>query len=85
MPDVEDFDNFFGGAVHNHVRLTDKLAGSKYFSGAAEAGEGGQLLDPVNNSLSEIPCSGGIVLLDIPNGGFKFVSRFGCPPNSSHA
>jgi hypothetical protein len=42
------------------------------------------LFNAVNNRLSDIPGSGGIVLLDVFNGGFKLVSRFGCPPNLSH-
>jgi hypothetical protein len=28
VPDVQDFDNFFSGAVHNDVRRADKFAGS---------------------------------------------------------
>ena len=84
MPDVQDFDNFFGGTVHNHVRRTDEFAGSLHFSGSAKAGEGCQLFNAVDNRLSDIPGSGGIVLLDVFNSGFKLVSRFGCPPNLSH-
>ena len=84
MPDVQDFDNLFRGTVHNDVRRDDKFAGSIYLSGSAKAGEGGQLFNAVDNRLSDIPGSGGIVLLDVFNGGFKLVGRFGRPPNLSH-
>ena len=84
MPDVQDFDNLFGRTVHNDVRRADKLAGSLHLSGAAKAGEGCQLFNAVDNRLSDVLSSGGIVLLDVLNGGFKLVSRFGCPPNLSH-
>jgi hypothetical protein len=85
VPDVQDFDNLFGRTVHNDVRRADKLAGSLHLSGAAKAGEGCQLFNAVDNRLSDVLSSGGIVLLDVLNGGFKLVSRFGCPPNLSHA
>jgi hypothetical protein len=81
---VQDFDNLIVGTVHNDIRRADKLACSLHLSVSAEAGEGCQLFNAVNNRLSDIPCSGGIVLLDGSNGGFKLVSRFGCPPNLSH-
>jgi len=84
VPDVEDFDNLFSGTIHNDVRRADNLAGSLYLARAAKAGEGCKLLNAVDNPLSCIPGSGGIVLLDVYNGGFKLVSRFGCPPNLSH-
>jgi hypothetical protein len=34
--------------------------------------------------LSDIPASGGIVLLDVFNSGFKFVGGFDRPPNAPH-
>jgi len=40
VPDVQDFDNFFGGTEHNHIRRADEFAGSLHFSGPAKAGEG---------------------------------------------
>ena len=81
VPDVQDFDNFLGGTVHNHVRGADEFAGSLHFSGSAKAGEGCQLFNAVDNCLSDIPGCGRIVLLDAFNSGFKLVGRFGCPPN----
>ena len=85
VPDVQDFDNFFGGTVHNNVRRADELAGSLHFSGSAKAGEGCQLLfNAVDNRLGDIPGCGWIVLLDAFNGGFKLVGCFGCPPNEPH-
>ena len=84
VPDVQDFDNFFGGTVHNHVRRGDEFAGSLHFSGSAKAREGCQLFNAVDNRLSDIPGCGWIVLLDTFNGGFKLVGRFGCPPNQPH-
>jgi hypothetical protein len=77
VPDVQDFDDLFGGAVHNDIRRADKLAGSLHLSESAKAGEGCQLFNVVDNRLGDIPGSGGIVLLDVFNGGFKLVSRFG--------
>jgi hypothetical protein len=41
VPDVQDFDSFFGATVHNHVRRNNEFAGSLHFSGPAKAGEGG--------------------------------------------
>jgi len=84
VPDAQDFDDLFGGTVHNDVRRADKLASSLHLSGSAKAGEGCQLFNAVDNRLSNIPGSRGIVLLDVFNGGFKLVSGFGCPPNLSH-
>src|ERR1019366_9470421 len=69
VPDVQDFDNFFGGTVHNNVRRADEFAGAFHFSGSAKAGEGCQLFNAVDNRLSDIPGCGWIVLLDAFNGG----------------
>jgi hypothetical protein len=85
VPDVQDFDNLFGGTVHNDVRRADKLAGSLHLSGTAKAGEGCQLFNAVDNRLCNISSSSGIVLLDVFHSGFKLVGRFGGPPNLSHA
>jgi hypothetical protein len=84
VPDVQDFDDLFGGTVHNGVRRADKLAGSLHLTRSAKAGEGCKLLNSVENPLSGIPASGGIVLLDVFNRGLELVSRLGCPPNPSH-
>jgi hypothetical protein len=84
VPDVQDFDNFFSGTVHNDIRRADKLAGSPHLSGAAKAREGCQVFNAVNNRLSDVPGSSGIVLLDAFHSGFKLIGRFGCPPNLSH-
>lgn len=81
---MQDFDNFFGGTVHNNVRRADKLTGSPHLAGSAKAGEGCELFNAANNCLGDIPGSSGIVLLDMFDGGFKLVSRFGCPTNLSH-
>jgi hypothetical protein len=81
---VQDLDNLFGGTVHNDVRRADKLASPLHLSGSAKAGERCQLLNAADNRLSDIQGNGGIVLLDVLNGGFKLVSRSGCPPNLSH-
>ena len=84
MPDVQDLDSLFVGTVHNHVRRADNLAGSLYFSGPAKTREECQLFNAVDNRLSNIPGSGGIVLHDAYNSGFKLVRRFGGPPNLPH-
>ena len=84
VPDVQDFDNFFGVPVHNDVRRTDEFAGSLHFSGSSKAGEGCQLFNAVDNRLTDVPGSSGIVLQDAFHGGFKLIGRFGCPPNPSH-
>lgn len=74
VPDVQDFDNFFGVPVHNDVRRADEFAGSLHLSGSAKAGEGRQLFDAVDNCLRDSPRSGWIVLLDVCNSGFKLVA-----------
>jgi hypothetical protein len=84
VPDVQDFDNLFGGTVHNDVWRADKLAGSTHLSGSAKAGESGQSFNAVDDRLCNISGCARIVLLDTLNGGFKLVRRFGCPPNLSH-
>jgi hypothetical protein len=84
VPDVKDFDNFFGVPVHNDVRRADDFAGSLYLSGSPNAREGRQFFYAVDNRLSDIPCGDGIVLLDVRNGGFKLVGRFCRPPNQPH-
>jgi hypothetical protein len=84
VPDVQDFDNFFGGTVHDHVRRADEFAGPFHFSGSAKPGEGCQLFNAVDNTLSDIPACSWIVLLDAFNSGLKLVGRFGCPPNEPH-
>jgi hypothetical protein len=81
VPDVQDFDNVFGGTVHNDVRRADEFTRSFYLSGSAKAGEACQLLNAVDNGLSDIPGSGGIILLNVFNSGFKLVGGFGRPPN----
>jgi hypothetical protein len=85
VPDVQDFDDLSSETVNNDVRRADKLAGSLHLSGSAKAGKGCKLFNAVDNRLSDIAGGRGIVLLDVLNGGFKLVSRFGCPPNLSHA
>jgi hypothetical protein len=82
VPDVQNFDNFFCETVHDNVRRADEFAGSFYLTGSAKAGEGCQLLNAVDNRLRDIPASGGIVLLDVFNSGFKLVGGFGRPPMS---
>jgi hypothetical protein len=84
VPNVQDFDDFFSGTVHNHIRRGDELAGPLHFSGSAKAGEGCELFNAVDNLLSNIPCCGWIVLLDASNSSFKLVGRLGCPPNQPH-
>lgn len=84
VPDVQDFDNFFCATVDNHVRWAHKLAGSLHLSGPANAGESCQLFNAVDKRLSDVPGSGGIVLLDMLDDGFKLVRCFGRPPNPSH-
>jgi hypothetical protein len=84
VPDIQDFNNFVGCTVHDHVRPTDEFAGSLYFSGSAKAGEIRQLFNAFVNGLSEIPGCGWVVLLDVADSGFKLFERFGCPPNPPH-
>ena len=81
---MQNFYDLFGGTVHNDIRRAEKLAGSFHLSGPAKAGEGRQLLNAVDNRLSDISSSGRIVLLDVFDGGFKLVSCLGRPPNLSH-
>lgn len=61
VPNVQDFNSFFGGTVHNNVRRADKLTGPSHLSGSSEAGEYRQLLDPVSYRLSDFPRGKGIV------------------------
>ncbi len=75
MPDVQDFNNSFGGTIHDDVGRADKFAGSLHLSGSAKAGEGCQLFHTVDNRLSDIPAGGWIVLLDVFNSGFKIGRR----------
>src|SRR5579862_9481607 len=84
VPDVQDFDNVFGGTVYNNVRRADEFVGSLHFSGSAKAREGCQLFNAVDNRLNDIAGCGWIVLLDAFDSGFKLVGRFGCPPNELH-
>jgi hypothetical protein len=84
VPEVQDFNNFFGRTRHDDVGRADQFAGSLYLSGSAKAGEGCQLFHTVDNRLSDIPASGGIVLLDVFNSGFQLVGGFGRPPNEPH-
>jgi hypothetical protein len=79
----QDFDNFFGGTVYNDVRRADEFAGSVDLSGSAKAGKGCQLLYEVDH-LRDTPASGGIVLLDVFNSGFKLVGGFSRPANEPH-
>src|ERR1035437_10219005 len=71
VPDIQDFNNFFGATVHNNVRRVDELASSVYLSGSAKAGESCQLFNVVDKRLRDIPGSGGIVLLDAFNSSFR--------------
>lgn len=84
MPDMQDFNNLFSGAIYNHIRRAHKFARPLHLSRSAKAGEGRQFFNAVDNRLSEISGSGGIVLQDVLNSGFKLVRCFGCPPNLSH-
>src|ERR1019366_2123298 len=52
VPDVQNFNNFFGGTVHDNVGRADQFAGSFHLSGSANAGEGCQLLNAVDHRLS---------------------------------
>jgi len=81
---MQDLNNLFGRTVYNDVRWGDKFAGPLHLSGPAKAGEGRQSFNAVDDRLSDIAGSGGIVLLDVFNSGFKLVRRFGCPPNLPH-
>ncbi len=82
---MQDFDNFFGGTVHNHVRRDNEFPGSFHLSGAANAGEGCKLLNAVDNGLRNILGSGRVVLLDALYSGFELIRRFDSPPNLPHA
>ena len=42
MPDIEDFDDLIGVAIHHNVRRNDKLASALNLSRPARAGEGGE-------------------------------------------
>jgi hypothetical protein len=42
------------------------------------------VFNALDHRLSDIPASGGIVLLDVFNSGFKLVGGFGRPPNEPH-
>lgn len=84
VPDVQDFHYFIGITVHHNVRAADKLAGSFNFSRSAQAWEGGQLFNTVDDRLGDISSGGRIVFLDAFNSGYKLVGGFGCPPNLPH-
>jgi hypothetical protein len=84
VPNAQDFDDFFGGTIHNNVRRADKLARSPHLSGPAKAGKGRQPFNAVNNRLGYTTGSSWIVLLDASHSGFKLIGSFGCPPNLSH-
>ena len=84
MPDVQNFDNFFGGTVDNNVRRADEFASSLHFSGPAKAGEGCQLFNAVDNRLSDVPASGGVVLLNTLDSSFKLIRCRRCPSNLPH-
>jgi len=84
VPDVQDFDNLFGIAVHDNVRRADQFAGSLYLSWSANAGEHHQPFNAVDNRLGDLPGGAWIVLLDVFNSGFKLVGGFGCPPKLPH-
>jgi hypothetical protein len=84
VPDVEDFDNFFGKPVHNDVRRNNEFAGSSDLAKSAEARKDCQLLHAVDNCLSDIAPSGRIVLLYAFYRDLKLVGCFGCPPNPPH-
>jgi hypothetical protein len=43
------------------------------------------LFNTVDNRLSDIPASGGLILLDVFNSGFKLGGGFGGPPIEPHA
>ena len=64
---MEDFDNLFGCTVDNDVRRADELARSLHLSGTAKTRECCQLFNAVDNRLSDIPGSCGIVLQDVFN------------------
>jgi hypothetical protein len=84
VPDVQDFDNLFGGTVHNDIRRADQLAGSPHLARPAKAGKGCQLFYAVDNRLSDIAGGGGIVFEDAIDCGFKLIGRFGRPTNLPH-
>jgi hypothetical protein len=84
VPDIQDFDNFFGGTIHDNVTRTDEFAGSFHLSGSAKAGEACQLFNALDERLRNVSGSGGIVLLNVLNGGFELGGGFRRPPNQPH-
>lgn len=84
VPDVQDFNNLVGVTVHDNIRRDDQLAGSFDFPRPACSGKRRQLLDAVDNRLSEFLGGVRIILLDVLNSGFKLAGGFGCPPNKPH-
>ena len=84
MPDIENFDDLLAVAVHHNVRRDDKLASAFDLSQSARAGKRGELLDAVDNRLSDFPGGVGIILLNVVNSRFKLVGGFGCSPDTPH-
>jgi len=60
MPDIENFDDLVGVAVHHNLRRNDKLASAFDLSRSAQAGKRGELLDAVDNRLSVFRAASGL-------------------------
>jgi hypothetical protein len=84
VPDVQDFDDFFGQTVHHDVRRTHEFAGSRDLSGSTKAGKRRELFNPLDYRLSDLLSRSRIVLLDVFNRFFKLIGRFGRPTNEPH-
>jgi hypothetical protein len=72
VPEVQDFDDFFGRAVHNDVRRANELAGSRHLSGSAKAGEARELFNPFDNRMSDTLRSRWVVFPDVFNSRFNW-------------
>jgi hypothetical protein len=84
VPDVQDFNNFFGQTVHHDVRRAHEFARSCDLSGSTKAGKGRELLNPLDNRFSDLLSCCRVVFLDVLNRFFKLPSRLGGPTNEPH-
>ena len=65
LGDDEDFVVFSAARLAGRNRIGEAYEELEHITGPAKAGEGCQLFNAVDNHPSDIPVSGGIVLLDV--------------------
>ena len=65
VPDIQDFNNLVGVTVHDNIRRDDKLASAFDLSRSAHSGKRRELVNAVDNRLSESSGRVGIILLNV--------------------